>query len=358
MDTSVAFVPFFRPMRQPSDASVSVSLLAVAETTPAVLYGLLEVLSAVGAEGPGANGAKPSSRRMRPSIVSSRGGTFVTANGVPFPATVPLADVGASDVAIVTDLDLVGDVDPRGRWAAEAAWLRRQHENGAVICSVCTGSVLLAEAGLLNGVEATTHWAAVPILTECYPAVRMKPERILCAGGPDDRIVTSGGSASWADLALYLIARFCGAAEAMRISKIFVLGDHSDGQLPFAMMARPRRHDDAVVGECQAWIAEHYAEANPVARMVARSGLPERTFKRRFKSATGYTPLEYVQTLRIEEAKQMLESASVSVDAVGEAVGYRDPASFRRLFKRRTGVTPARYRQRFRSIAGLAAGRP
>src|SRR5690606_23471671 len=160
---------------------------------------------------------------------------------------------------IVTDLDLSPDADPAGRWPRETAWLRRAFDRGAVVCSVCTGAVLLAEADLLDGVEATTHWGAVTIFGERYPRVHLRPERILCPAGPDDRSVTSGGSASWADLVLYLIARFCGAAEAMLIAKIFVLGDHSDGQLPFAMMARPRRHDDAIVAECQAWIAAQYA---------------------------------------------------------------------------------------------------
>ncbi len=154
-------------------------------------------------------------------------------------------------------------------------------------------------------------------------------------------------------MALHLIARFSGEAEAIRIAKLFLLGDRRDGQLPFSALGRRRGHDDAVVGDCQAWIAEHYAGPNPVARMVSRAGLPERTFKRRFKAATGYAPVAYVQALRIEEAKQILETTAEPTDAVANAVGYEDPGFFRRLFKRRTGLTPARYRQRFRGIARL-----
>jgi len=110
-----------------------------------------------------------------------------------------------------------------------------------------------------------------------------------------------------------------------------------------------------VIADCQVWIADHYAAPNPVSRLVARSGLPERSFKRRFRAATGFAPVAYVQTLRIEEAKQQLETTGLATDAVGRAVGYKDPASFRRLFKRSTGVTPARYRQRFRQLGRLAA---
>src|SRR5690606_4824824 len=121
------------------------------------------------------------------------------------PATVELRDAGAVDVAIVTDLDLEPGIDPRGRWPAECDWLRRVQNEGALICSVCTGAVLLAEAGVLDGAEATTHWAAAPIFATRYPAVQLRAERILCVSGPNDRIVTSGGSGSWTELVLYLI---------------------------------------------------------------------------------------------------------------------------------------------------------
>jgi len=142
------------------------------------------------------------------------------------------------------------------------------------------------------------------------------------------------------------------------MAKTFLIGDRSDGQLPYAAMTRPRPHDDQAIADCQVWIADHYAAPNPVSRMVARCGLPERSFKRRFRAATGFTPVTYVQTLRMEEAKQQLETTDWPTDQVAAAVGYEDPAFFRRLFKRHTGVTPARYRQRYRGVgkAFAAAG--
>ena len=150
---------------------------------------------------------------------------------------------------------------------------------------------------------------------------------------------------------MYLIARFCGEDEARHIAKVFLFGDRSDGQLPFAAMVRPKQHEDATIAHSQTWIAENYEETNPVAKMTLLSGLNARTFKRRFKSATGYTPLEYVQTLRIEEAKQMLETSDEAIDDIAESVGYDEPNSFRRLFKRTTGVSPNRYRLRFKDIS-------
>ncbi|MFW6077169.1 MAG: GlxA family transcriptional regulator [Hyphomicrobiales bacterium] len=333
-----------------STPPVSVSLLALGETTATTFYGLHEVFSAVGVAWAELTGETGTARRMDPRIVAAGRQPFTTVVGIPIVPQAGIDDIERSDIVVVTDLALSPGCDPRGKWPREAAWLRRQFERGALVCSVCTGAVFLAESGILDGCEATTHWSAAGLLKTYYPAVQVRPERILCPAGPEHRIITCGGVSSWEDLALHLVARFSGAAEAVRIAKIFVIGDRSDGQLPFSAMGA-RQHEDAVIGRCQQWIAAHYAGPHPVARMVARSGLPERSFKRRFKIATGYAPVDYVQALRTEEAKQILETTDTPTDAVAHMVGYEDPAFFRRLFKRLTGITPARYRQRFRFIA-------
>ena len=141
----------------------------------------------------------------------------------------------------------------------------------------------------------------------------------------------------------------------MLTSKVFLLSGHEDGQLPFKAMNRRIDTSDAVIGECQSWIAENYRADHPVQRMAERSGLNPRTFARRFRAATGYQPIDYVQALRIEEAKQMLETEELGLDEIAGEVGYGDPASFRRLFKRRAGLTPAAYRRKFRGIATIGA---
>lgn len=333
-----------------SDTAARIHLLALPETTPATLHGLYEVFVSVGVAWNEIAAQASEAPRFSTRIVARSAAPFRSPFGVPIAPDAGLDQAGPADVVIVTDLALASGQDPRGGWREEAAWLREQFDEGATVCSVCTGSVLLAEAGLLDGREATTHWAASDIFSRYYPRVDLRPERILCPAGPEHRIITSGGSGSWSDLALYLIARLCDPAEAVRITKLFVLGDRSEGQLPFAAMGRAATHDDAVIARCQDWLVDHYGSSNPVARMVALSGLPERSFKRRFKQATGYTPIDYTQALRIEEAKQILETTSEPTDAVGHIVGYNDPAFFRRLFRRMTGVTPARYRQRYSTI--------
>ena len=329
---------------------VTVHLLALPETTPATLYGLFELFAAVGTAWEACTGERTDARRMTPAIVAPTAAPLISPVGLPITPTAALDDLGPSDVVIVTDLALTPDVDPRGRWPAETAWLRRQHAAGALVCSVCTGSLALAEAGLLDALEATTHWSVAALFAAHYPAVKLQPARILCPAGPEHRLVTAGGASSWEELALHLVARFAGTAEAVRMAKLFVLGDRSEGQLPFAVLGRPRRHDDAAVARAQRWLADHYAEPHPVGAMARLSGLGERTFKRRFRAATGLAPVDYVLALRIEEAKQLLERDDASVDEIAAQVGYTDPAAFRRLFTRRVGVSPGRYRRRLREL--------
>ena len=331
---------------------ISVRLLAVPETTASILYAFLDVLG-----GFKENWSKLSGRleadhpAFDAKIISPIETMFTSTSGIPIAPHESLHANAVPDVIIVPDVTIGLDEDPRGRWPESADWLRRMHEAGATVCSVCTGSLLLADAGILDGRPASTHWAYVDMFRRCYPAVALQPERLFVPGDAERHVVTTGGPATWEELALYLIAHYCGEAAAIQASKVFLLGDRGEGQLIYAALHRPRRHEDAVVADAQAWLADNYARPNPVTRLVERSGLAERTFKRRFTAATGYTPIDYVQTLRVEEAKQLLESSATPIDEVGAAVGYEDPTFFRRLFKRTTGVTPSRYRQRFRRTA-------
>ena len=166
----------------------------------------------------------------------------------------------------------------------------------------------------------------------------------------------SGASASWHDLILYLVARHVGPTAAQAVAKFSLLQWHTDGQGPYVPFDPPTDHGDAVVLAAQEWLRTAYPVAAPVTELVERSGLPERTFKRRFVRATGHSPISYVQHVRVEEAKRRLERTSEPVDAISYAVGYEDPASFRRLFKRITGVTPGAYRRKLQLPAFARRG--
>lgn len=335
---------------------IHISLLALPESSAAVVYGLYEVMTSVGRTWSVLTGETESHSGFDVQIVAPSRSEFRCHGGLPMAPHAALFETRHTDVIVISELAIEIDQDPRGLWPEATKWVAKHHACGALICTVCTGSVLLADTGLLDGQDATTHWAAVGLFESHYPSVKLRPERILVTSGSDHRLITTGGAASWEDLSLYLISRFCGQEEAVRTSKIFLFGDRSEGQLPYAAMTKPRRHCDAAIASCQVWIADHYAIASPVSQMVERSGLKERTFKRRFRAATGYAPVEYVQTLRIEEAKQLLETTAMPTDEIAAAVGYEDHAFFRRLFRRHTGVTPVRYRQRVRSVGDLAFG--
>jgi len=327
--------------------TVAVSLLVLPESFSATLYSLHELFWSVRrAWGEVTGEPETAACHFAPTLVSRSGVAAPSPTGPVISVEASLDEAPLPDIVIVADLALSLEADLGGRWDIEADWVRRMHANGAIVCSICSGTLFLAEAGLLDGLEATSHWSVSSVFRRRYPDIQFRPERILCPTGPGHGIVTAGGASSWSELGLYLVARFAGETEARRMSKLFVIGDKSDGQLPFAAMARPCQHTDAAIADAQVWIADNYVSANPVARMADIAGLPERTFSRRFRKATGYTPLEYVQALRIEEAKQMLETTDAPTDTVALAAGYADPVFFRRVFKRTVGLTPARYRQK------------
>lgn len=332
-----------------------VCLLAAAETSPSVLYGLFDVLSTVGAIYPEMTTGESGEQLLDVKVVAATGEPFRCFGNVLIEPDFAFDDLHETDVAIVCDMYQPIDSPPHGRYGCEIDWIKRMHAKGAIVASVCTGSLMLAEAGLLDGLEAAGHWAYREMFRDHYPKVRMREDAILCVAGEQDRIVTAAAVASWQELALYLVARLCGSEQALRTTKIFLLSDHACGQLPFAVTTPRRQQADAVIGDCQVWIAENYASSNPVAGMAARAGLKPRTFARRFRSATEYQPMDYVHAIRIEEAKQLLETSDISVEEVSHAVGYQDPTSFRRLFKRKGGLTPAAYRRKF---AGIGASGP
>lgn len=171
---------------------------------------------------------------------------------------------------------------------------------------------------------------------------------------PAGRIVTAGGTTSWHDLAMHIISRHGSPGEALRIAKVYLLKWHGEGQLPYATLTRRTPHADSVVRSCERWLGENFLRADAIRQVVAMAGIPERTLKRRFKAATGITLIDYLQNLRIEEAKRLLESGEMAVEEISARVSYEDPSFFRRLFRRRTGLNPAQYRRMFQPVPGAA----
>jgi transcriptional regulator GlxA family with amidase domain len=293
---------------------------------------------------------RPGPSPLRPRLVSAHRGAFPAANGVWITPEVTLDQCPPPDIVCVPELQIAPGESLDGRLREEIAWLKRCHAAGATVATACSGALLLAEAGLLDGQDATTHWAYCETLARRYPKIRVHAQRALVVSGEGQRLVMAGAGTSWLDLVLYLIGRYAGPDIAMQTARINLIDWHAVGQQPFARLARSRQVDDAVIAECQVWIADHYTQTAPVAAMARRSGLPERSFKRRFRLATGMSPLEYVHTLRMEEAKQMLEAGDEPIEAIANEVGYEDAGFFGRLFRRKVNLTPGMYRKRFGSM--------
>jgi transcriptional regulator GlxA family with amidase domain len=324
-----------------------ICLLTSPDTTASVLYGLYDVLGNVGPDYEELLGGSVTDSMLEVRIVARTTDPFVCLSGIPVQPQASLDDIERADVVVACDMYTPIDQSPLGKYTPEVQWLKRMHARDALLCSVCSGATLLAETGLLNGYEVSSHWAYRDLFREYFPQAKWAPDTILNLSAESQRVITSAGVTSWQDLAMYLVERFCGLNNAANTARVYLLARHEDGQMPYSSMSCSTRHDDAVVRDSQTWIEQNYQCSNPVSEMIDRSGLNPRTFARRFRSATGYQPIEYVQGIRVETAKQMLESDATSVEAISSSVGYDDPASFRRVFKRKVGLTPGRYRRKF-----------
>ncbi len=292
----------------------------------------------------------PGPNLMHPQLVSANSGALGVSNDVLVTPHATLAECPPVDIVCVPEVNLPPGTPLKERFAIEIDWLIQRYADGALLATACSGAMLLAEAGLLDGLEATTHWAWCPTLARSHPTVKVHEQRALVVTSEGQRLVMAGGGTTWLDLALYLVARSVDVETAMQVARINLIDWHSIGQQPFARLARTRQVEDSVIGRSQTWIAEHYDEPNPVTALVRLSGLAERSFKRRFQQATGMSPLEYVQALRIEEAKHMLEAGDEPVEAIAHEVGYEDAAFFSRLFHRKVNLSPTQYRKRFGAL--------
>ncbi len=324
-----------------------VSLVAIPDVSISSLTGLYDVFQTFAVLG-SFDSAVPRTSPFEVEIVSPSPHFTITSSGLPIATQRRPHEVRHTDIIIVPSVLVERAEWKCGRYPELVAWLKQQHKRGALLCSACSGVLLLAETGLLDGLDATMHWAYARTFEQNFPRVRLRLEEVLIATGARQEIVMSGASASWHDLVLYLIAREAGPTAAQAIAKFLLLQWHRDGQAPYVPFTPPTDHGDVVVRQLQDWLSQHYSVASPVDELVRRSGLPARTIKRRFTRATGLSPIHYVQHLRVEEAKRRLERTTTPVEEISYAVGYEDAASFRRLFRRITRVTPGEYRRKFR----------
>ena len=223
-------------------------------------------------------------------------------------------------------------------------WLRRRRKAGAELAAICSGASLLAEAGILDGLPATTHWGLVEQYRQRYPKVNWQPELFIT---DSDGVYCGAGVYAALDLSLYLVERFVGRRVAIECAKALLIDPPRTSQAGFAVNFRRRIHSDEKIQQVQTWLKHNFREKFRFEDVATQRGMSPRNFVRRFKHATGEAPLHYLHRLRIEAAKELLEAEYKTLQEVAGEVGYEDVIHFRNLFKRHTGISPNAYRRRF-----------
>jgi len=223
-------------------------------------------------------------------------------------------------------------------------WLQQQYRQGAEIASICTGAFLLASAGLLDHKSCSTHWAAADTFRQHFPEVNLQPDRLIT---DEQGICTNGGAYSFLNLILYLVEKYYGRETAIFCAKVFQIGMDRQSQSEFIIFKGQKEHNDLMIKEAQLYIEHHLHERISVEALSARFTAGRRSFDRRFIKATGNTPLEYAQRVKIEAAKKIFENSRKTIQEVMYAVGYSDLKAFRGVFRKITGMSPLEYKNRY-----------
>lgn len=226
-------------------------------------------------------------------------------------------------------------------------WVKARYAAGKEVASLCLGAYFLAEAGLLSGKSCTSHWLAIPDMRTRYTDIELLPDVLMT---DKDGIYTSGGALlSW-NLVLYMIEKFVSREVAIGVSKMFNIDLDKGKQAHFTVFHGQRSHDDEAILTAQNLIESGYSEPISVEQIAAQSHMSKRNFIRRFKAATGNTPIEYIQRVKIEAAKKALEKSGDDVNSVMYDAGYNDVKTFRKVFRQVTGMTPQDYRRKFSRV--------
>jgi transcriptional regulator GlxA family with amidase domain len=223
-------------------------------------------------------------------------------------------------------------------------WLRNQYKMGAEIASICTGAFLLAATGLLDKKSCSTHWGAANDFRMMFPNVNLQTDKLITA---DSGIYTNGGSYSFLNLILFLIEKYFDRETAIFCSKMFQIDMERALQSPFIIFQAQKSHGDEMVRQAQTFLEENLKEKISFDELASNLATSRRNFDRRFSKATGNSPAEYMQRIKIEMAKTLLEKGRKNIFEVMDEVGYADDKAFREVFKKITGLSPIEYRKKY-----------
>jgi transcriptional regulator GlxA family with amidase domain len=251
------------------------------------------------------------------------------------------ADLPPPDLVVVPAFDEENLLDSLADNRDWVPWLKTWHGQGARIATSCVGAFLLAEAALLDGRPATTHWMFADILRSRYPNVRVAADRLILDAGD---VITCGGATTFLSLVIYLVERFGGHERAALARKVLLIDGGRTSQLPYLASTPIREHGDELVLQVQDYIDTNLGTPIRSDDLARRFGVSQRTLARRFRAATNASMNSYVQQSRILLAKKLLETSDLSIEQIRAATGYLDPAAFRRAFRQAAGVPPRQYR--------------
>lgn len=254
-----------------------------------------------------------------------------------------LEEVKETDLVIIPPMS--GDMEEGiSLNKASIPWISQQYKKGAEIASLCVGAFLLAETGLLKGKECSTHWQTAFDFRRLFPDVNLVDEKIIT---DFNGLYTSGGSNSYWNLLVYLVEKYADRETAIRASKYFEVDLDRNSQSPFMIFEGCKSHEDSQVHLAQDFIENNYQEKISIEQLAQLSTLSRRTFQRRFKKCTHFVVVDYLQKVRVEAAKKLLETNRLSVNEVMVEVGYNDPKAFRDVFKKVSGMSPLMYKNRY-----------
>lgn len=255
----------------------------------------------------------------------------------------PLAMVTATDLVLIPPF--IPLPDPAMANSTELAdWLCARHHAGIPIAAMCTGAFLLAQTGLLNGKSATTNWQFAGKFRRLFPAVHLHIEQTLTE---EDGLICTGAATSYLNLGLRIISRHGSPELASTCAKALLIDPNRDSQTPYFIFRQGQDHNDLQVNKAQHYLAENLAKPIRIDDVANHVHISPRHFKRRFKQATGYPPVHYLQLIRIEAAKKKLETTFATIEEITRQIGYEDSSTFRRLFKYHTKLSPREYRDKF-----------
>ncbi len=227
---------------------------------------------------------------------------------------------------------------------AFVSWIKQRYRDGAEVASMCTGAFMLASAGLLDGRSCATHWSAADLFRSSFPEVKLQSDTLIT---DENGIYTNGGAYSFLNLAIYLVEKYYDRQTAIFCSKIFQVEMDRSSQSQFVIFKGQRTHEDEMVHKAQTYLETHVDAKTSVEDMCSMFAVSRRNFDRRFIKATGNTPLEYFQRVKIELAKKALETTRKTINEVMYEVGYADDKAFRDVFKKFTSMSPIEYKKRY-----------